>query len=337
MTFRGRDDVMAIPHVGGRRANFDFYDSELVRVIEIFSFHGAFEWFAREALTRGLQVGFIAGSDDHTCRPGIEYSMLSGNSTTGGLVATFAKELNRRSVWKSLWGRCCYGTTGARIILCVNVDGHGMGDDFTQSEPPGIKVKIHGTEKILEALLMRDMAVIYRYPFSSSSDDTQILIMWSGARSKGRGKRTDWTGEISLDKGRIISYKPFSFSKNGLETLTRISSRRLHWTSYTVGDSKGVLLRVDVPEDAVFTFQSVPKVFTFRLRDVSRDPFIVDAGGIDQMISVREDSPEQAPMDLEFEYIDYDITEGVNPYWVKVHQWDGKMAWSSPLFIHYKK
>ena len=64
--FRGRKDVLIVPHIGGRRANLDFFDPELMPAIEIYSCHGVFEWFAQEALERGLVMGFLAGSDDHS-------------------------------------------------------------------------------------------------------------------------------------------------------------------------------------------------------------------------------------------------------------------------------
>ena len=41
-------------------------------------------------------------------------------------------------------------------------------------------------------------------------------------------------------------------------------------------------------------------------------------------------------MDLSFEYIDADVKVGVNPYWVRVQQVDGEMAWSSPIYVNYE-
>ena len=69
--FKGRKDVMAVPHVGGRHGNLDFCDSEFCHVLEIHSHHGTFEWFYEDALKKGLELGIICASDDHTCRPGL--------------------------------------------------------------------------------------------------------------------------------------------------------------------------------------------------------------------------------------------------------------------------
>ena len=41
------------------------------------------------------------------------------------------------------------------------------------------------------------------------------------------------------------------------------------------------------------------------------------------------------PRNLEFAFVDERVEEGVNPYWVKVTQCDGSMAWCSPVYATY--
>ena len=67
---RGRDDVMLLPHVGGRRAELRWIEPELEPVVEVHSAHGTSEWFLQQALATGVRVGFVAGSDDHMGTPG---------------------------------------------------------------------------------------------------------------------------------------------------------------------------------------------------------------------------------------------------------------------------
>ena len=61
-TFRGRDDVFVTPHVGGRMATLDDFDPTLMPYLEICSTHGRFEWYGREAIERGLTIGFVGST-----------------------------------------------------------------------------------------------------------------------------------------------------------------------------------------------------------------------------------------------------------------------------------
>jgi hypothetical protein len=334
-TFHGRKDVMAIPHVGGRYANFAFQNQEFIHLVEIHSFHGTFEWFAKEALDKGLKIGFIAGGDDHTCRPGLSPPIHNMDKTKGGLVAIYANKLTRSSLWQGLLNRHCYGTTGARIILSVEVDEHIMGDEFSTNKFPTIHVKVYGTTHLQEISINRGLEQIYYHSFvtKDKSNLERIKIIWMGARSKGRNKRTDWSGELSLDKGRIISFTPFAFKK--FDTIQHVSNQALRWNSGTIGNYKGLIITLDASEDAKITFNSKPKTFSFTPLDLKTGAMVIEAGGVDQRIEVKSISDREGPKNVEFEYIDDEIKCGLNVYWVRVQQCDGEMAWSSPIFVNY--
>jgi len=63
---------------------------------------------------------------------------------------------------------------------------------------------------------------------------------------------------------------------------------------------------------------------------------VIDAGGVNQRVKVSEISGGDLPRSLEFSYVDGHPKPGVNPYWVRVVQSDGAMAWSSPVYFNYK-
>jgi len=335
-TFLGRKDVMAVAHVGGRHANLEYYDAERVPLIEIHSHHGTFEWFLEEALRRELKVGFVANSDDHTCRPGLTYPS-DRFTTRGGYTGVYASELTREALWEALWSRRCYATTGERVILRVDVDGHMMGEEFRGSTTPNISVKVVGTVPLHEVEVKRGVETIYRHPFAEPKDggDRLIKIEWSGVRVRSRPKRVDWEGGLYLDKGRIVSYSEFAFdySEQGVKQVT---NQRLEWKSTTGGDPDGVILKLDAPEDAEVTFHSNPVSFTFKLSDITYEPYVVDAGGVNQRVKVSAISGRELPKNLEFSYVDKHPNHGVNQYWVRVVQSNGTMAWSSPVYYHYE-
>jgi len=334
-TFRGRGDVMAVAHVGGRHANLDFHDAERVPLVEVHSHHGTFEWFLEEALERGLRVGFVANSDDHTCRPGLTLT-AEMFTTRGGYTGVYARELTREALWEALWSRRCYATTGDRLILRVDVDGHMMGEEYAGDGKPRTSVEIHGTAPLHEVEVKRGTETLHRHPFAEArpGEARLIKVEWSGARVKSRPKRVDWAGGLSIDRGRIASFEDFAFDDHR-QGVRRVDDQRLKWTSTTGGDPDGVLLRLKAPEDAVVTFQTGPATFSFKPAEVGYEPLVVEAGGVNQRVKVSAISAGELPRDLEFSFVDEQPRTGVNPYWVRVMQSDGTMAWSSPVYLDY--
>ncbi|MHA2304436.1 MAG: DUF3604 domain-containing protein [Candidatus Hodarchaeales archaeon] len=333
-TFQGRQDVLIIPHIGGRRAIFDYYRPELTPFIEITSVHGHFEWFAREAMKAGLKVGFIGGSDDHTCRPGGANPTSKVEAVNGGLMATFAKELTRDSLWNAFKKRHVYATTGKRIILKVNCGIAMMGDEITISNSPTFNVEIIGTTGIEKVELIRGLEIIYDHPLTHSEllSDT-LKIVWSGARVTTRRRNTDWSGKITLDEGKIISAKEFAFDLPWNKILEK-GETSIQWSSLTSGDYDGIILTVDAPDTAKIFFDAKPARFSFQLNQLNK-PLVIDAGKIDQKVEVSRAPEKDPPSHVKFEFTDEEVKPGMNPYYIRVLQNDGEKAWSSPLYINY--
>lgn len=332
--FKGRKDVLAVAHIGGRHANLDYWDPEMVPLIEVHSHHGTFEWFLEEALRRGHKVGFIATSDDHTCRPGL--TRTSDDFTTrGGYTGVYARELTREALWEAFWARRTYATTGERIILDVRVDCHMMGDEYRTSEAPEISVTVHGTRPLHAVEVMRGRDLIYRHPFAEpKGGDRLIKVEWMGARVRSRPKKVNWDGGLYVDKGRISSYQEYNFDYLD-QGVRRATNQRLEWRSTTGGDSDGVLLGLDAPEDAQVTFFSEPVSFTFQPSEITYEPMVVEVGPVNRRVKVQAITAVPLPSSLEFTIKDEDVLGGVNPYWVKVTQCDGALAWSSPVYVEH--
>ena len=331
-TFRGRKDILAIPHVGGRYGNFDFFDSEFIPVIEVHSNHGTFEWYLLEAMKRRLKVGFIAASDDHSSRPGLTYPS-GGMATRGGYTGVYAKELTRESLWEAIWARRVYGTTGERIIVNVESDGHRMGEEYTCSEPPEINVNVHGTASLHEVEVYNWEKPIYRHPFADPRDDSEKLIKieWSGSRVKSRQKIVAWDGGLKVKKGSIKSFSDFAFDYPN-QKVEQISDTELRWVSTTGGDPDGVILKLDFTEETTIEFDTIPVSFSFIPAEINYDPIVIEAGGLNQRVKVST-LRDNLPDSLEFSYKPR-LEHGLNAYWVRIVQSDGAMAWTSPIFIN---
>ena len=341
-TFRGRSDVMSVAHMGGRACNLDFFDPEFVHLAEIHSHHGTFEWFAEELLARGFCVGFIGGSDDHTGRQGLVYPNRRSNNVVtfdvkGGLMGLYARELTREAVWEAMRARRTYATNGERIYLKTASGEALMGGQIEAQSSPTIRVEVHGTAPLLDVELKRGTKTIHRHPVNAPDAGgraRRIRVQWSGVTQKsGRDKKVVWRGGIALDKGAMLAHTPYALDQYD-DTITRVSNKVLRFSTATSGDPDGVLIDLDAPADARLSFFSDVKSFILPIGEISAEPTIIPAGGVNIQVLVGEVGTTLKDWSARFQFTDEDASSCVvNPYWVRVLQVDGGQAWSSPIYV----
>lgn len=181
MAETGRKVIM-VPHIGGRRSDFEAQDPELEPVFEICSNHGVFEWRLHEFLDAGVKVGVVGASDDHTCRPGLAYPSTPEMTVLGGLGAVYTGEHSRQGIYEGMMARHCYGTTGARLYLDLTANGHRMGDIARTEGPVTIRGTVFGTAPIeYVALFNRSRELTRFHPNPENRHSNRLKIIWSGA------------------------------------------------------------------------------------------------------------------------------------------------------------
>jgi hypothetical protein len=344
----GRKDVLTIPHVGGRHGNLDYYNPEFTSVIEIHSHHGTFEWFAKEAMRRRIKVGFVASSDDHTCRPGLSYPLgKSGNTLTSfdvgsGYVGVYAKSLTREGIWEALKNRRCYASDMGRIRLAVHVDSHWMGEEINCAESPEIKVSVVGSSPV-DTIQLYNWDELIQTNNMRKKSKNKIRISWSGVRVRTRKKSASWDGQLHIKNGKILSAKEYAFDKQE-QGIKFISNQKVTWTSNTSGEYDGIILDIESREDTKLYFSSKQTRFSLDAKEITEYPITFSAGGEDLKVEVVLANEEIL---TEKEYLDACskdivvkapvIQEGLNAYWARVLLKDGHMAWSSPIFVNYSK
>ena len=155
----GRDDVMLIPHIGGRYADIaGFHDAALAPVVEIYSDWGRFEWLLGDALERGYKVGVVANSDGHKGRPGASHPGASTFGAYGGLTCVLADSLTREAVFDAIKARRCYGVTAAqRIHVELAVNGLPMGAAARAEGPVTVRGRVVGTGPIERVDIFRGL------------------------------------------------------------------------------------------------------------------------------------------------------------------------------------
>lgn len=351
--FQGRKDVMAIPHVGGRAANFDFYNPEMIKVVEIHSHHGIFDWFQDEAIKRKMKVGFIATSDDHTSRLGLSYPVGTNSDNFGatfdvvsGLTAVYAKELTREGIWEAFQARRCYASTNSRTILDFRVNGHMMGEEIESEGNNLLSLNVECVAPVDRVELYRSLTclkTLYPSPVDTTQPVRRVKIAWSGVSSRFRKKSVLWDGSIFIRNGRLIHAEDYAIDRAS-EGIQSRSNQYINFKSRTSGDEDGVILDV-IPTDLqecqiIFTSRQISE--TVKLTDLKQHPLEIFSGGEDCKVKIsletqaQEITPGQT-FHFDCKYTDSQPDDGLNIYYARIYLKDGNRAWSSPVFVNQRK
>jgi hypothetical protein len=337
--FRGRDDVMLIPHIGGRYADIvGFHDPALEPLVEIYSDWGRFEWLLEDALRGGYRVGVVANSDGHKGRPGASHPGASQFGAYGGLTCVLAESLTRDAVFDALKARRCYGVTAAqRIHVELAVNGLPMGADGRARGPVRIAGRVAGTGPIERVDVFRGLDVIHTVaPYTPASFDgsTRYRIAWAGSRVRGRDRLTSWDGYLELSEGRIVAAEPFAM-ENPEKGITKRADRRIDWISNTTGDDDGVDVTLDAATGAVLRFRTPVIDFDLPLSDLAGGATrTFPAGGVDLRAFMRRLPARDHARELSIAHTDTTPPRGAcAAYWIRVTQEDGAQAWTSPVYL----
>ena len=127
------------------------------------------------ALAHGYRLGFTAGSDSHQMEHGVE----------GGIVAAFTPTHDREGIWDSMYARHTYGTTGARILLSMKIEGQMMGSELVRPAGKAIAIAISvlGTAEI-KVDLLRNNEVLQTWTPNGDALEVQLEDCGTGG--------TDW-------------------------------------------------------------------------------------------------------------------------------------------------
>ncbi len=340
------DSVFLMPHIGGRRANLDFYDPEMMPFIEIYSGHGQFEWFLEEALTRGLKVGFTASSDDVYGKPGDSIPGVRLFAVHGGITCVYAEDLNRRDLWQAFKARRVYGTTGERMQLRFKTGAHWFGEEIHVTEPPVFTVEAGGTTGIERVEIFRGTEVAYTHRPKAGKNKHRIKIIWRGAASKERARQIIWRGKIKVGGGNIKKVTRYRLDYP-TELLVQERNDEISFDTFTAGDEDGVILDLDSRGNETLYFDAEVNSrsqfgdgakeknainLKIPVKEISDRDLVHHAGGVDREIVVRKVGSDY-PARVTFTWAEQQLQNQTTAYWVRVLQEDGAIAWSSPVFV----
>ena len=335
----GRDDVMLIPHIGGRYADIvGFHDPRLEPVVEIYSDWGRFEWLLEDALRSGYRVGFVANSDGHKGRPGASHPGASTFGAYGGLTCVLADALTREAIFDAIRQRRCYAVTAAqRIHVELAVDGLPMGAEARVHGPVRIVGRVVGTGAVERIDVFRGLQIIHAispYRAGDFAGSSRYRIAWAGSRVRGRDRLTRWDGALELSDGRVVTASPFAM-ENPEKGIVAQTERRVAWVSNTTGDDDGVDLTVEAPADTTLRFRTPVIDLDVRLGDLADGATrTFPAGGVDLRVFMRRLPASGFTRELAIDHVDPTPPPGrCAAYWIRVTQEDGAQAWTSPVYL----
>ncbi|MCP5109522.1 MAG: DUF3604 domain-containing protein [bacterium] len=273
-------DVLIIPHCHDP-GTWLTTDAEMQRLVEIYSFHGSFEYYGQKFLSRGDRVGLIAASDNHQAHPG--YS-AARSYTRGGLAAVLAGELGRDAVFDAMKNRSAYGTSGERILVDFDVNGQAMGGAARVSKARQLRVFVAGTASLDRIDIIKNGKPIFGRDYISGELRGRLraqVLFRSASNSPGaeldmpRGPRP-WNGVLEVTGARLGPVQAIHFDR----TFTS-QARAAYSGAFSEAD-----LAEDVPIRDEFSADGNAVRFDLETRGDS-DGLLLELAGVSPVTEIR--------------------------------------------------
>ena len=364
--------ALAIPHhvgykQGWRGANFQHYRPSTSPVVEVFSEHGctmsehaplpmirhsmggrSTANMIQRQLKKGLRFGFVASTDTHRGYPG---------AYGEGIVGVWARDLTAASLIEAIRARRTYAVNGDRIVLDVAVNGHPMGSEIPATADRQIDVRVEGQDAIEKIELVRNGQVIDRYhpedhvagpPRLPGRVKCRIQYGWGPWAQFKLGRICLWDATISIAGGRFLHALPCfqvaPFDENLRDKLTivseseiRVQSNTSRVNAYGEDPTKAVVCTLEGGPEAEITVQlkkPTEQVVRAKLKHLLHDNVVTFTGPFTSESYIVHRLVTPAEYAATFRWHDRrPATAKPDWYYVRVTQFNGQYAWSSPIWV----
>ena len=244
-------EAFVIPHHTGYSQGFcgkdwAYHDEQLSPFVELYSLHGSSEepggirplltsgsWMGpgggggsvQEGLARGHKLGIICSSDAHQDHPGA-YDL--------GLIAAYAGELTRHSLWEAFKARRVYGVTGDRILLDFSINGVGMGSVLPATSHRSLEIAVQAWDRVERLDVLKNNTIWRSLAEPTGVQGTNNRIRFMVEWGYNQKNADAWRGELEITNGRLIGASPCYRGRvarrvgHGIVTQTETSCA---WTS----------------------------------------------------------------------------------------------------------
>ncbi|CCB66600.1 hypothetical protein [Hyphomicrobium sp. MC1] len=351
---------LLIPHVGGRRANLDWHDPSLERLIEVASTWGHFDWFYQDAISRGYKLGASAAGDEHRGRCGGGSPGAAVFGVKGGLTGVIAPTLTRVEIARALRSRHTWATTGSRLVGLLSHGEFIQGDEFSANGPARLNYHLLG-DGAWDYIAAHDHSgEIWRRDLHQEAGygERRFRFRWGGARVRDRYRAARWSGVIKISNATIHAIEAFGF-EHPEEAAWRNGATNIAFRSETYGDADSIEIDASGLAHATISIEGTIGEYqkiadpqssasfshcpTFRW-DVSGAELIAngnlrkDLGGAGLFLALERLTDKRLPNDVsgEIQIEPVNGPFGFRPVYLFARQQDDEKLWTSPLFIHFR-
>jgi len=169
-------------------------------------------------------------------------------------------------------------------------------------------------------------------PYTQAKLGSKIKVLCSGAEVRGRARRVDWTGGLSVAKNQILNVEIINFHNPSLP-LRQTDAQNLQWDSITTGGHAGCVLQLEDAQAGSLTVKTTQGMVTLNVGSIGFESTIQAYGGVAKQISFYRlpDEPNALEMTLD-KPLSEEICQGCVVY-LRMTQVDGHIAWSSPFYF----
>ena len=192
-------------------------------------------------------------------------------------------------------------------------------------------------------------------------------VLWDGVAKVSGAKIRD-VEKIRFDSPRsqVGWAAPTTDAAEGIESSTVVGAAHptsVTWHAWGCGYPQGIVLDLDDfvdPADVEIELRIDTRVITcpaygkhgseyprrisfapaegttvrMRLSEIQSDAVELPLGVLNRQVTI-DPMPINRPLSADFQVLEDDPQPGFTPYWLRVIQLDGEVAWSSPIFVDY--
>ena len=143
---------------------------------------------------------------------------------------------------------------------------------------------------------------------------------------------TRWNGRLTVPDNRILGFQPINFW-NKLHPVRKAEPNSLQWRSSTTGGLAGILLDLEESKKGRLIIETKQGASECELSEIGLNPLEWKFGGLNKKLEIYRipDGRSASPLEMDFPITEFH--RGDNPLYVRVHQEDGHIAWSSPIYF----